>query len=151
MHTCFVNQSALADPGPSTVHQHAPFGPNLGAGAGAVHRFGTLIPFIAPQHGETARRPPPADINSAAPYAIAFGRFRLLTRSRELLADGAPVPLGSRAVEVLLVLIEAGGELVTKDELLSRVWPTTTVEENCLQFQISTLRKALGPDRDIIR
>jgi predicted ATPase/DNA-binding winged helix-turn-helix (wHTH) protein len=83
--------------------------------------------------------------------ALLFGRFRFVTHSRELSADGAPVAIGNRALEVLFVLIEARGELVTKDELLSRVWPTTTVEENNLQFQISTLRKALGRDRDFIR
>ena len=84
-------------------------------------------------------------------HALLFGRFRFVVHSRELSADGTPCALGNRALEVLLVLIEARGELVTKDELLSRVWPTTTVEENNLQFQISTLRKALGPDRDFVR
>src|ERR1700722_5072127 len=84
-------------------------------------------------------------------HALRFGRFRFVLHSRELSADGAPIPLGNRALEVLLVLIEGRGELVTKDELLSRVWPTTTVEENNLQFQISILRKALGPDREAIR
>jgi predicted ATPase/DNA-binding winged helix-turn-helix (wHTH) protein len=83
--------------------------------------------------------------------ALVFGRFRFVMHSRELTANGVPVPLGNRALEVLSVLIEAGGELVTKDELLSRVWPTTTVEENNLQFQISSLRKALGQDRDAIK
>jgi len=81
---------------------------------------------------------------------ISFGRFSLLGHRRELLADGVPVPLGNRAIDVLMVLIEARGELVTKDELLNRVWPMMTVEENSLQFQISTLRKALGEDRDYI-
>ena len=93
----------------------------------------------------------PVGSDGALPRAIGFGRFTLLTYSRELLADGAPVPLGSRAIDVLFALIEAHGLLVTKDELLSRVWPTTCVEENSLQFQISTLRKALGEDRDFIR
>jgi predicted ATPase/DNA-binding winged helix-turn-helix (wHTH) protein len=83
--------------------------------------------------------------------ALLFGRFRFVLHSRELTADGAPVPLGGRALEVLSVLIEARGELVTKDELLDRVWPTTTVEENNLQFQISSLRKALGEDREFIK
>ncbi|MEJ0066243.1 MAG: winged helix-turn-helix domain-containing protein [Caulobacteraceae bacterium] len=85
------------------------------------------------------------------PPALVFGRFRFVMHSRELTANGVPVPLGNRALELLSVLIEAGGELVTKDELLSRVWPTTTVEENNLQFQISSLRKALGEDRDAIK
>jgi predicted ATPase/DNA-binding winged helix-turn-helix (wHTH) protein len=96
----------------------------------------------------------PAPVASQAwrtPRALQFGRFRFVTHSRELSADGVPVAVGNRALEVLFVLIEARGELVTKDELLSRVWPTTIVEENNLQFQISTLRKALGEDRDFIR
>ena len=80
-----------------------------------------------------------------------FGRFRLDALRRELFADGVPVAIGSRAFDVLLVLVEAHGELVTKDELLRRVWSGTIVEENTLQFQISTLRKALGPDRGFIR
>ena len=90
-------------------------------------------------------------INGPGACAFLFGRFCLVLRSRELLADGRPVPIGNRALDVLVVLIEARGELVTKDELLSRVWPTTTVEENNLQFQISALRKALGGDRDFIK
>jgi predicted ATPase/DNA-binding winged helix-turn-helix (wHTH) protein len=89
--------------------------------------------------------------NGAGARALLFGRFRLVLHSRELLVDGAPVSIGNRAIDVLMALIDACGELVTKDELLSRVWPNTTVEENNLQFQISTLRKALGADRDFIK
>ncbi|MDB5495285.1 MAG: transcriptional regulator [Phenylobacterium sp.] len=92
-----------------------------------------------------------ARLNSPGARALLFGRFRLVLHSRELLLQGAPVPIGNRAIDVLLALIDACGELVTKDELLSRVWPNTTVEENNLQFQISTLRKALGADRDFIK
>jgi TolB-like protein/DNA-binding winged helix-turn-helix (wHTH) protein/Flp pilus assembly protein TadD len=82
---------------------------------------------------------------------VEFGRFRLLPQRRELRADGVAVELGSRAFDILVVLIEARGALVTKDEILSRVWPDTIVEENNLVVQISTLRKALGEDRDFIR
>jgi len=82
---------------------------------------------------------------------LDFGRFRLLAQRRELRADGVVVPLGGRAFDVLLVLTEARGALVTKDEILSRVWPDTVVEENNLVVQISALRKALGEDRDFIR
>jgi predicted ATPase/DNA-binding winged helix-turn-helix (wHTH) protein len=82
---------------------------------------------------------------------LQFGRFRLHARRRELLADGMVVPIGSRALDILMTLIEARGELVTKDELLSRVWPRTVVEENTLQFQISAIRKLLGEDRDFIK
>jgi TolB-like protein/DNA-binding winged helix-turn-helix (wHTH) protein/Flp pilus assembly protein TadD len=83
--------------------------------------------------------------------AVEFGRFRLLPHRHELRADGVAVELGSRAFDVLMVLVEARGALVTKDEILSRVWPDTVVEENNLAVQISTLRKALGEDRDSIR
>jgi DNA-binding winged helix-turn-helix (wHTH) protein len=89
--------------------------------------------------------------NSADAAVVVFGRFRFLAHSRELLVDGTPALLGSRALEVLAVLIEARGQLVTKDDLLNRVWPTTTVGDNCLQFQVSSLRKALGNDRDLIK
>jgi DNA-binding winged helix-turn-helix (wHTH) protein len=80
-----------------------------------------------------------------------FGRFLLDSHRRELLADGVPVPIGSRAFDILTVLVEARGQLVTKDELTSRVWPGRFIEDNCLQFQISTLRKALAADRDFIK
>jgi DNA-binding winged helix-turn-helix (wHTH) protein len=83
--------------------------------------------------------------------AVEFGRFRLLPHRRELRADGAAVELGSRHFDILMVLIEARGALVTKEEFLSRVWPDTAVEENNLVVQISALRKALGEDRDFIR
>jgi len=82
---------------------------------------------------------------------LKFGRFQVLPHRREFLAEGVPVPLGSRAFDVLMVLIEAGGDLVTKDEILSRVWPGMVVEEHSLQFHISALRKVLGEDRDFIK
>src|ERR1700746_1699542 len=83
--------------------------------------------------------------------AVEFGRFRLLPHRRELRADGVAVELGSRAFDVLMVLIEARGALVTKDEIMTRVWPDTVVEGNNLVVQISALRNALGEDRDLIR
>src|SRR5258705_4898472 len=92
-----------------------------------------------------------ARFNGLSVRALLFGRFRLVLHSRELLMDGAPVAIGNRAIDVLIGLIDACGELVTKDELLTRVWPNTTVEENNLQFQISTLRKAFGADRGFIK
>ena len=59
--------------------------------------------------------------------------------------------IGSRALDILIVLAEANGALVSKDELMGRVWPRRLVEDNTLQFHISTLRKAMGPDRDLIK
>ena len=88
---------------------------------------------------------------TAADTTLAFGRFRVLLRQRQLVADGVPTELGTRALDLLLVLLEADGSLVTKDELLSRVWPGIVVAEENLKVQISALRKALGEDRDFIR
>jgi len=82
---------------------------------------------------------------------IEFGRYALQLRRRELLADGQVVELGRRAYEVLLALVEARGAVLTKDELMARVWPGRIVEENNLQAQISMLRRALGEDRDLVR
>jgi len=83
--------------------------------------------------------------------AIEFGRFRVLLRQRQLLADGVLVELGTRAFDLLLVLLGADGLLVTKEELLSRVWPGIVVSEENLKVQVSALRKALGADRDAVR
>src|SRR5215471_7923053 len=67
--------------------------------------------------------------SATADTALDFGRFRLLLRRRQLLVDGAPVELGTRAFDLLLVLLEADGSLVTKQELLSRVWSDVVVSE----------------------
>lgn len=83
--------------------------------------------------------------------ALSFGRFALLRRQRELLADGRSVDLGMRAFDVLLALIDAGGRVVTKSELMELVWPQVAVEENNLQVQIFALRRALGDDRKLIQ
>ena len=82
---------------------------------------------------------------------LEFDRFQVLLRRRELLADGVPIELGARAFDLLLVLLEADGALVTKEELLSRVWPNVVVAEDNLKVQMSSLRKALGENRDFIR
>jgi TolB-like protein len=74
---------------------------------------------------------------------VAFGRFRLDLGQRKLARDGVPVPLGSRALDILCVLASAKGEAVSKDELMTRVWPGLIVEENNIQVHVSALRKAL--------
>jgi predicted ATPase/DNA-binding winged helix-turn-helix (wHTH) protein len=85
------------------------------------------------------------------PAAIEFGRFSVLPYRRELLAAGRPLDLGGRAFDVLMVLIEASGAVVTKDTLMNRVWPDQNIEDNSLQHQISALRRAFGADRNLIR
>src|SRR5215472_3115633 len=78
--------------------------------------------------------------------APCFGRFRLDLARRQLLLDERPLPLGDRALRVLCALAEANGALVSKNQLMTRVWAGQVVEENNLQVQISTLRKALDPE-----
>jgi eukaryotic-like serine/threonine-protein kinase len=73
-----------------------------------------------------------------------FGEFELRVSARVLTRDGKPVPLGSKAFEVLTCLVMHAGEVVTKDELLKTVWPESFVEEGNLSQHIFALRKALG-------
>lgn len=73
-----------------------------------------------------------------------FGPFRLDPEDRTLARDGVLVPLTIKAFDTLLVLVENPGRVISKDELMRRVWPETAVEENNLAQQISSLRKALG-------
>ncbi|MGE4046621.1 MAG: winged helix-turn-helix domain-containing protein [Acetobacteraceae bacterium] len=75
---------------------------------------------------------------------IAFGPFRLDRHRRRLTRDGVAIPLGRRAFDVLELLAGSAGETLGKSELLERAWPGVVVEENNLQVQISSLRRALG-------
>ncbi len=81
-------------------------------------------------------------LNSSVVYQ--FGPFRLEVKERRLLRGDRSVPLPGKAFETLCVLVERHGNLVSKNELLNSVWPETAVEENNLDRNISTLRKALG-------
>ena len=82
---------------------------------------------------------------------IRFGRFSAVPGARQLLADGRPVALGGRAFDLLMVLLKSRGNVVAKEIIVDHVWPSTAVEESNLRFQIAALRKALGPDRDMIK
>jgi DNA-binding winged helix-turn-helix (wHTH) protein len=79
---------------------------------------------------------------------MSFGPFRLIPARRLLLEGQTPVRLGSRALEILIALVERPGALVWKDELLARAWPGMQVIEGNLKFQVGTLRRALGDGRD---
>ncbi len=73
-----------------------------------------------------------------------IGPFLLDARAEMLTRDGTPLPLGRRAVALLLTLLERPGELVTKDELMARVWKGLAVEEGNLAAQVAALRRALA-------
>src|SRR5215831_9762437 len=73
-----------------------------------------------------------------------FGPFQLDTAEHRLRRDGNEVPLQLKAFETLCLLVESAGRLISKEDLLSQIWPGTIVEENNLNKNISLLRKALG-------
>ena len=85
--------------------------------------------------------------HSAATW-VRFGSFCLWPMQRLLLQDNQPVHLGSRALDILIALLERPGALVGKDELMARVWPKTFVEPANLTVHIAALRRALGDGRD---
>ena len=73
-----------------------------------------------------------------------------LTR-RELRVRGVPVPIGGRPFEILEILAQSAGVLITKDELMNRVWPGATVMEGTLHVHAVAIRKALGPLRTLLK
>ena len=77
-----------------------------------------------------------------------FGAFRLDSAERLLLRAGQPISLTPKAFDLLVYLVERHGRLVTKQELLSALWPDTFVEETNLTYTVSALRKALGDGQD---
>jgi TolB-like protein/Tfp pilus assembly protein PilF len=83
-----------------------------------------------------------------AEETLCFGRFQLDLASRRLSREGQPVRLGNRALDILCVLATARGAVVSKDELMARVWPGLVVEENNIQVHVSALRKIFDADKD---
>ena len=83
-------------------------------------------------------------ISERTSVVYEFGPFRLEVGEHRLVREGQSIPLTGKAFDTLCVLVERHGKLVSKQDLMSAVWPETTVEENNLDRNISTLRKALG-------
>src|SRR5215470_11394938 len=81
----------------------------------------------------------------------ASGECEIDLARRELRIRGSPVPVGGRAFEIIEVLAESAGELVTKDELMNRIWPGAVVMENTLQVHAAAVRRALGPYRALLK
>src|SRR6187402_1383556 len=115
-----------------------------------IEQAGVLIHGVGP--GECG---PDHDVIGEALPAIArppeapsvmtrLGRLEVYPASRALLVDGLVVEVGGRAFDILMVLIEARGEIVSKDTLMRQVWPTVTVVDSNLKVQLSLLRRALG-------
>jgi predicted ATPase/DNA-binding winged helix-turn-helix (wHTH) protein len=87
----------------------------------------------------------------APPLIVESSGWEIDVTRRELRTDGKPLAIGSRAFEIVETLVQSAGELVTKDELMDRVWRGTIVSDNTLQVHISAVRKALGRDRGLLR
>ena len=82
---------------------------------------------------------------------IAFGNTLVSLERREVVQEGQLLRLGGRAFDILAVLIEANGAIISKDDLIEKVWGCTVVEDNNLQVHISGLRKVLGDDARLIQ
>ena len=83
-------------------------------------------------------------MNDLSDQAVQFGPYRIHPRERLVLEGGRPLRLGRRAVEILLILLEQAGNVVSKQELIARVWPKSVVEDGNLRVHMAALRKALG-------
>jgi predicted ATPase/DNA-binding winged helix-turn-helix (wHTH) protein len=81
-------------------------------------------------------------------YVLKFGDFELEMPHKLLNRDGVRLKLGGRAASLLAVLADANGELVSRDELLSQVWPDQTIDDSAIRVHLSALRKVLGPTND---
>src|SRR4029077_12479436 len=79
---------------------------------------------------------------------LSFGPFHLVAGERLLTRDGTRLELGPRALDILIALTSAPNEVVTKKNLMARVWPDVIVEEGSLRFHIARLRRALGDGKD---
>ena len=87
------------------------------------------------------------DMSASGPRAYEFDTFRVDAAKRVLLRSGEPVPLSPRIFDTLLYLVENVGRVLEKDELMRALWPDAFVEENNLNQNVSTLRRALGESR----
>ena len=98
----------------------------------------------APNHVTVARHSPSESRWAAQEAALEFGRFQMLLRRRQLIADGVPVKVGARAFDLLSVLLKSDGSLVTKEELVSYVWPGTHVQKKTRRSKFPYCAKRLA-------
>ncbi|MEG3086872.1 winged helix-turn-helix domain-containing protein [Sphingomonas sp. PB4P5] len=105
---------------------------------------GSQPPSLLEKIGEIGK-PPVSDGISR------FGHFQVLQSSRTLVCRGQVVDVGGRAFDLLVLLLTHQGKIVSKSAIMKHVWPTTTVDESNLRFQITCLRRALGEERDRIK
>ena len=80
--------------------------------------------------------------------AYRFGPFTLAVNERLLSRNGTPTDLGGRALDILIALVSAPNEIISKKDLMLQVWPDAVVEEGSLRFHMTGLRKALADGED---
>lgn len=100
--------------------------------------------FETSNRSEGGHKGPARPLQAAALEAFSFGPFRLVPSARLLERDGSPASLGSRAFDLLCLLVRRPGEVVSKSELMAGTWPNMNVEESSLRFHIAQLRRTLG-------
>jgi DNA-binding winged helix-turn-helix (wHTH) protein len=111
----------------------------------SAQRHGLPVGFVRATVSSQTQAVP---MRVATEREISFGPFRLLPSQRLLTEAGREVRLGSRALDILISLLEHPGRLVARRELLERVWPDTVVVEANLNVNIAALRRALGDGQD---
>jgi len=90
-------------------------------------------------------------LGGAAQSVYASGECEIDFARRELRVAGSPVPLGGRAFQIIEALAQSAGAIVTKDELMDRIWRGAIVSENTLAVHTMAVRKALGPYRNLLK
>ena len=135
---------------PPFVGSMTPFGRLQLADAPVLDRFNSDSGFGVRRRVQSPDTDPlkPSKPAGATTSEVSFGPFRLLPAQFLLLEGDKPVPLGSRALELLTVLLERPGELVSKQDLMARVWPNLFVEPANLTVHVSALRRALRDGRE---
>lgn len=93
----------------------------------------------------------PSGRGEACASVLRFRTFEVIPSARQITSDQGEVELGSRAFDLLVVLLQARGYVVQKNVIIRAVWPSTTVDDSNLRFQMGALRKALGQHRDVIK
>src|SRR6201986_3994016 len=90
-------------------------------------------------------------MSSAHRIGYTFGRFRLIPSRQLLLKGRTPLRVPSPALAILTALVRHAGRVVSKKELLARVWPKRVVEATNLKVHVAALRRALGESADAPR
>jgi DNA-binding winged helix-turn-helix (wHTH) protein len=96
------------------------------------------------EHPGQARSRPRAIADVDVHKNLQFGPFELSSRERVLRRDGVVLPLGGRALDILIYLAERAGEVIAKQELIDHVWSDVTVGEGSLRVHVAAIRKALS-------